>query len=463
MSELLAAADPAAAPVVPLTRTNTLARLTATAFLAHRESGACSALDYARACADRIEQLDPGLGAWKHFERDVLEARARRADDRFAQGERKPLCGVPVGVKDIFNTYDMPTGMGSPILDGYTPGNDARVVSNVRLEGGLVAGKTVTAEFAVHHPSGTRNPHDLARTPGTSSSGSAAAVAARMVPLAFASQTGGSTIRPASYCGIYGYKPSFGLLPRTGSLKTTDTLDTVGLMARSVDDLALLFEVTRVRGRNYPVSDAALSDQARQSVAGRRWRVGVVRGPKSSGEAAAPLTALERVAAALSRAGIEVGDYTLPAAFDTAHDIHETIYRRALAYYFKTEWQSQDGLFSDRLRRMIEGGLTLPVESYHQACARQTGLARLFDSEMGDRDVLIGLATADEAPAGLDAPEPDDHSLIWTLCGAPALSVPLLAGTGGLPGGVQIVARRFNDYLLLGFARRLVEIAGGAA
>lgn len=445
---------------------NTLADLTASEALKLLAAGEASALDYARACADRIEQFEPRTHAWAWYEREHFLARARVADARIARhrasdggGLPGALAGVPVGVKDVFNTYDMPTGMGSPILADYTPGNDARVVSNIRLEGGVIAGKTVTAEFAVHTPGPTVNPHDPARTPGTSSSGSAAAVALGMVPLALATQTAGSTIRPASYCGVCGYKPSFGLIPRTAMLKTTDSLDTVGFMARSAEDLALLFEATRVRGHNYPVSEAALNDPARRRIDGRPWRVGLVRAPTNRFEEPVARRGLEQWAERLARAGCALEGFPLPEPFAEAHALHERIYRRALSYYFKTEWQSAAGKFSPRLAAMIEDGLKIVPETYQKALLAQAELARLFDRIVQRVDVLLCLSTAGEAPVGLEAPDPPDSCLIWTLCGAPSLSLPLLAGRNGLPVGAQLVSRRFNDYLLLSFARFVEQLA----
>jgi Asp-tRNA(Asn)/Glu-tRNA(Gln) amidotransferase A subunit family amidase len=463
-----AAAAPAAAPVAPLVapppavqRANSLADLTATEYLARYWRGEVSALDYARAAADRVEQFDPAIRAFHRFDRARLEERARRIDTVWrAEGRRGLMPGVPVGVKDVFNTYDFPTGMGSPILDRYTPGNDARVVSNIRLEGGLVPGKTATAEFAVHHPGPTVNPWDPRRSPGTSSSGSAAAVAARMVPLGLGTQTAGSTIRPASYCGVIGWKPSFGLLPRTAMLKTTDTLDTVGLLARSVDDAALLFEVCRVRGPNYPVSDAALADPARQTVRGRPWRIGLLEGPKRAFEAAAPRAGLDALARKLEAAGMVVEPYRLPPAFDRAHDIHERVYRKALAYYFKREWAERPDMFSPTLAAMIAGGMTIPPEEYQAGLAAQNEMARLFDADLQRLDAVLCLATADDAPLGLDGQDLPDHCLIFTLCGAPAMTLPLLTGSNGLPVGAQIATRKYADYKLLALARRLVEIAG---
>lgn len=211
---------------------NSLARLTATEFLALLRTGEISAADYAHACADVIDEMEPKVAAWAWYDRTRFESLAARVDEDIAQrraaGEKElpgRLAGLPVGVKDIYNTEDMPTSHGSGLFAGYTPGNDARAVTSLRREAAIMAGKTVTAEFAVHTPNGTRNPHDLTRSSGTSSSGSAVAVATSMVPVALASQTAGSIIRPASYCGVFGFKPSYGTIPRTAMLKTTDTLD----------------------------------------------------------------------------------------------------------------------------------------------------------------------------------------------------------------------------------------------
>ena len=226
-----------------------------------------------------------------------------------------------------------------------------------------------------------------------------------------------------------------------------------------MDDLALLFGVVRVRGHNYPVSDAALNDEARQTVAGRPWRVGLVRAATDKHESPAARAALERVAERLAREGCKVEDFVLAGPFEEAHRVHEHIYRRALSYYFKNEWQSAAHKFSPRLAAMIEGGLKIAPETYIEALREQKELAHLFDHEMETRDVLLCLSTACEAPVGLDAPDPPDTCLIWTMVGAPAISLPILSGENGLPVGAQIVARRHNDYLLLRFAKFLEGLA----
>jgi len=443
----------ATAPI-PELRTNSAAELTASEFLRLLSRGEISVLDYVRACADRYDELDPRLHAFECFDRGNLEHRARALDEKIARNAALgQMTGVPVGVKDIINTYDFPTGRGSAITAGYRPGNDARMVSNIRLEGGLIAGKTVTAEFAVHYPGTTVNPFDPNRIVGTSSSGSAVAVAARMVPIALATQTGGSIMRPSSYCAVHGYKPSFGLIPRTGVLKTTDTLDSMGFMSRSVADLRLVFEVTRVRGHNYPVTEAGLDDPERNRVTGRPWRVGVVTGPRSHLESPFVRAKLDAVSARLSAAGAEVSDYRLPGEFDGAHDLHERIYCKTLAYYFKEEWALRPDLFSGVLADMMARGRALTAEAYLQDTQEQANLGLLLEREMAGRfDVLIGPATAGEAPEGRYTPDVPDHNLIWTMCGVPAITLPLLSGEHGLPVGLNIVARKYADYLLFDFA-----------
>lgn len=441
---------------------NTVAMLTATEFLSRVKSNELSVEDYCGACAEVARQIEPKVQAWTWFDPEYLVVNARKADAliRLSLDKRgrapKSLIGVPVGVKDIFNTADMPTMHGSAIFANYTPGNDARVVTSLRRHDGIVAGKTTTAEFAVHTAPNTGNPWDISRSTGTSSSGSAAAVASCMVPLALSSQTASSTIRPASYCGVYGFKPSFGLLPRTAMLKTTDTLDSVAMMARSVPDLKLLFEALRVRGPNYPIVERELARLERCDTNRRAWRVGIVEGPKSHLEHSAVKEGIGRVGRWLQSRGVEVEVWRLPADFDRAHDVHRTIYHKALSYYFKMEWERAGETFSQRLADIVVEGRQISAEDYYAAIAEQTRIAALLDGLLEERfDIVISASATDEAPTGLDTPDPMDHSLIWTMCHAPAMTLPLLRGLNDLPLGVQITARRFDDYKLLKFASLL--------
>jgi Asp-tRNA(Asn)/Glu-tRNA(Gln) amidotransferase A subunit family amidase len=431
-------------------------RLTASEAVRHLKAREFTAVEYMSACAAQIEALEGTLDAWAHLALDgALETAAAR-DRSLAAGEQAgPLHGVPVGIKDIMNTTDMPTQMGSPIWSQFTPGNDARVVYYLRQSGAIIPGKTVTAEFAVHTPGPTRNPHALEHMAGTSSTGSAVAVASYMVPLAIGTQTAGSIIRPASYCGVYGFKPSFGLVPRTGMLKTTDSLDTVGWFARSVQDVALAFETMRVHGADYPVSEHALNRSENRLVRGRPWRVAVVRGPKwRDAEGYAQQALLEFAQRLGHEEGIEVSELDLPPSFAEAHEIHAEIYDRTLAYYFKKEYESRT-LISHTMYDIIRRGNEITVDEYKHALTRQRSLS----AELGDffrtHDVILTLSTGGEALEGRESVDRPDNCLIWTLCGAPALSLPIFTGPGGLPFGAQLVARRHGDYLLLAFARLL--------
>lgn len=437
------------------------AKHAATPLVDHDATGLVEALgrgdftvsDVARAYLERIDQLDPRILAWAHVNPDFV---LRQAEGLEAERSRGPLFGVPIGVKDIFNTLELPTQMGSPLWKDFTPGNDARTVFYLRRAGAMVLGKTTTAEFAVHAPSATHNPHRRGYMPGTSSSGSAAAVAAAMCPVALGTQTAGSIIRPASYCGVYGYKPSFGTIPRTGMLKTTDSLDTVGFFTRSPRDLGLVFDTMRVKGRDFPVMEAALNDPARQRVEGRPWRVGVVRGPTwKHAEDHAQDSLLELVKDLEKRDGIELTEVTLPSIFDEAHAVHATIYDRCLAYYFKEEFSAKT-LISPVMYELISQGAGILLEDYLAACEKQNVLARELDRILSEEcDVLLGLSTGGEALEGLDSVDRPDNCLIWTMCWAPAISIPRFVGPSGLPYGLQVVARRYSDYKLLDFVRLL--------
>jgi Asp-tRNA(Asn)/Glu-tRNA(Gln) amidotransferase A subunit family amidase len=406
----------------------------------------------ARHCIEQVESLDGTALAWVDFNGNALLKAAQATALRLAQGESiRPLEAMPVGVKDIFNTSDFPTQMGSPLWAGFTPGNDARAVFNLKRAGGLVPGKTETAEFAVHTLGHTLNPWAPDRTPGTSSSGSAVAVALGMVPAALVTQTAGSIVRPSSFCGVWGMKPSFGLIPRTGMLKTTDSLDTVGFFASHATDLGRLLDSLRVHGRDFPLSDRAFNDQARQAPPTMRpWRVGIVRSHVWSYVPAYAQQALRRWAHKLATdPRYEIEDATLPGEMDESHAVHATIYNRALAYYFKAEFQKAE-LVSPMMNALIEAGQRISPAAYAQALDRQVDLSRVMERFTREFDVLITLSTAGEAPLR-HVEELPDSALMWTLTQLPAVSAPVFKSPGGLPFGLQLVARRYNDPLLLKF------------
>ncbi|MBU1042434.1 MAG: amidase [Proteobacteria bacterium] len=399
----------------------------------------------------RSKDLDPHYHFWVCHDPDNLRDQARLSQARVTEGQTlRPLEAMPVGVKDIFNTHDYPTQMGSPLWKDFRPGNDARVVYSLRNAGGLVAGKTVTAEFAVHAEPETINPHNPALTPGTSSSGSAVAVALGVVPVALGTQTGASITRPASFCGIYGFKPSFGLLPRTGILKTTDSLDTVGFFSSRYGNLRRVFNVLRVQGMNYPLSHKALMDQERQSpTPGRPFKILLARThtwDQATEEARSQLLAY---AHELSASGaVEIFEDPLPGSLEQCHILHSIIYDKSLSYYFKDE-SRQEMLISPAIREMLAHGSSVGVSDFHAAVARQEQLCASVDAFLTKYDAVLSLSTAGPAPLR-DTYPPADPGLMWTMLHLPSISVPRFATKEGLPIGVQFSARRFNDFLLLG-------------
>jgi Asp-tRNA(Asn)/Glu-tRNA(Gln) amidotransferase A subunit family amidase len=346
--------------------------------------------------------------------------------------------------------------MGSSLWKGYTPGNDARVVFNLKYEGGMVAGKTVTAEFAVHEPGPTRNPHDLRYYPGTSSSGSTVAVACGMVPVALGTQTAGSIVRPASYCGVYGFKPTFGLIPRTGVLKTTDTLDQIGWFARNIADIELLFDVLRVRGQNYPYVYNLIDRKPDSFFTRKKWRLVLLEHPKWEFAETYAKKAIGSFVDRLERSKkIEVVTKKLPIDFDMAHDVHDTIYNKTLAYYFKEE-HKQKQLVSPVLSNLIEKGNGITPHQYLEALEKQVYLRESLNSFIKrSGDLFITLSTSGEASLFESPEDKPDSCLIWSLCGSPALSVPIFKGPNKLPFGLQVVALPYFDKLIFNFVKEL--------
>ena len=369
----------------------------------------------------------------------------------------RALEGIPIGVKDIFNTKEFTTEMGSPLWKNFTPGNDARVIYYIRTAGGVVPGKTETAEFAVHTLGNALNPHNTKRTPGTSSSGSAIAIALGMVPIALGTQTAGSIVRPASFCGVYGCKPSFGLIPRTGVLKTTDSLDTIGYFAAHFEDLERMFDVVSVHGPNYPVSYNAFKDKKRQEKPPNRpWRVAIVRTHTWKDAAPYAQKSLIDYAKKLSKVNdIEIFDVELPEEMKKAHEIHSTIYDKTLSYYFKDEFKKSE-LVSRIMNDLIRHGNEITPTQYRQALKEQEKLIHAMDGFFKNYDILISLSTASEAPLRNEIEQPDP-ALMWTMTHLPVISAPLFVSPNGLPFGAQIVARKYNDPLLFNFCNYLLS------
>jgi len=416
--------------------------------LADLATGALSAVALTEACLARIAAMEPDIRAWAFLDPELALVQARAADMRRKTGEPLgPLHGLPVGVKDIIDTADMPTEYNSPLYKGRHPDRDATLVARLRVAGAIVVGKTVTSEFAVYTAGPTRNPHDPARTPGGSSAGSAAAIAARMVPLALATQTNGSTIRPASFCGVVGYKPSLGVLPRTGILRHAFLLDQPGLMAMDVAGVALLADALAgldpADEQSFRPAPASLTD-ALSSAA--RPRLAFVRGPYWQMMDRPAQAAFADFVRSLGKLAEPV---ELPPAFDNAADILTTIMSTGVADACRADYANARSLMSDALAGIVEAGLSVSALDLIAAFAARERLRTFFRQKFTHFDAIITPASLGIAPLHENGTGNPIMATTWTLLGAPAISLPLLTGEAGMPLGVQLVGRLDDDPGLL--------------
>ena len=408
-------------------------------------------------CLARVTEVDGDVQAWAFLDGEHAKRQAEIADDHRRHGrDLGPLHGVPVAIKDVFDTGDMPTEFGSPLWAGRTPRSDAAAVARLRAAGAVIMGKTVTAEYAYFHPGKTRNPHDRDRTPGGSSSGSAAAVAALMVPGAIGTQTNGSTIRPAAYCGVVGFKPTHGLIPRSGALMLSRALDQVGVFARSVEDVALLAETlagfdpedpdTRPVARP-PFTATAASEPPLPP------RFAFVKSPVW--EQAEPVTheAFAELVEVLGEAAVEV---ELGESFGRAIDLHRIVMEVEMSHNLHRDYEQGREKFSQQLRECIERGRAHTAVDYTRAVVGATTLNAGLNDLFNEYDAILTPAAPGEAPRGLATGNPV-FCTTWTYLGTPAITLPLLGSEAGLPLGVQLVGRRGNDARLLRTARWLVK------
>lgn len=411
----------------------------------------------ARALIARVQECEPSVQAWAWFDAAHLLAQAVDFDERRGRGEAGgPLAGLPVAVKDIIDVAGMPTEDGTVLHAGRIADSDAAVVAALRRAGGLPMGKTVTTELATYAAGKTRNPHDPSRSPGGSSSGSAAAVAAGMAPLAIGTQTNGSVIRPAAFCGVVGYKPSFGRIPRAGVLTQSPTLDQVGVFARSVEDAALLAQALFGHDARDPATRPLpappLLDVAR----------GEPPAPPRFAWVATPwwdrvaLDARAAFGGLLVRLAGAAVPCELPAGAADAIGLHRTIMEAEIAGSYEREYERGRDRLSDSLRAQIERGRRITAVEHRRAVERIDPLNRAFDALFSDFDAILTPATLGTAPRFEDGTGDPLMCTLWTYCGMPAVSLPLLRGADGLPLGVQLVGRRGDDARLLRTARWLV-------
>ena len=433
-----------------------LVTLTATEAAAEIARGAISAEDYSRACLERIDAVDGEIKAFVHLDREHVLAQARALDERRAQGRPiGPLHGVPVALKDIIDTADYPTECGSPLCVGRRPWHDATVVAKLRAAGAVIIGKTVTTEFAYYYPGPTRNPHDRTRTPGGSSSGSAAAVAANMVPLALGSQTNGSVIRPGAFCGVFAVKPSHGLVPRAGILPLSRKLDHVGAFARSLADLALVLDVIA----GHDPADADTQPFASADFRAIQCekpplppRFAFVRTPVWDKTERDSRAAFEELSAAL---GSSIATVDLPESVAAAWEVHRTIMATEMAHNLAP--LVARGEPSEVMRKLLAHGKSVSAVDYLGALAKIPRYAAMIADIFDEYDAIVTPAAPGVAPKGLSATGDPAFCTLWTLTGLPALSLPLLAGEGGLPLGVQLVGASGQDARLLRTASALVD------
>ena len=423
-----------------------------------------SCVDVAAAANIAIRKLDGPIHAFACEAGDQAIERAYELDRLPPESAAHlPLIGVPVAVKDVFDTAELPTEYGSPIYRGHRPRSDAALVSLLRAAGALIIGKTKASEFAWMHPSDTRNPLDLERTPGVSSSGSAAAVAARMVPLATGTQTAGSIVRPASYCGVLGFKPTFGVLPLAGVLPTSATLDTAGLFARSIDDLELALEAVSAAPAGMASARASRSLDGAGGPSGAEAltapRIGFARMAWERLEAAAG-NAIDGYLDAAAAAGAVVEDLQPPFAFEPLIDAQRTIQQAETAWALGREADWHGELVSEELRSYIAEGRAVAREDYLAARRVADEQRWRWQERMAGLDAVLAPSTLGVPPVGLHSTGDSLLCRPFTLLGGPALALPGAWTPDGLPVGLQLVGAVHDDRRVLGVARWLLVHLG---
>ena len=425
--------------------TDDLSKLSASEIADGVKVGRFSAAAVARDCLDRVAARDGTDKAWEFIDPELELEHAEAID---AEPEKGLLAGVPVGIKDIIDTRDMPTGMGSSIYDGNRPPTDATCIARLRKAGAIIMGKTVTCEFAGLTPRQTTNPHDPVRTPGGSSSGSCAAVADFMAPVALGTQTGGSVLRPSSYCGIIGFKPSFDTFSLKGVFPAAESLDTLGLHARTIDDIELMTSALLLRD-NKPAPD-----MLRPPVIGlcKTWMWDQAQ-PESR-------EAVESAVGALKLAGASLRDFELPEEFQWLGEVRGRINARERADAMAGEWETNRGQISVQLRNIVQDGLDTPFEDYLDAMyLMETCRARMNQAFEGC-DILLTPAVDGEAPVGLGETGSPRFQALWTTLHVPTITLPTSKGPNGMPVGIQLVAPYRTDQALMAISRWVLDAIG---
>jgi Asp-tRNA(Asn)/Glu-tRNA(Gln) amidotransferase A subunit family amidase len=441
-----------------LTKPNELTATEASRLMA---SGALSAEELVRACLARIAERDGDVRAWEYIDPDYAIEQARNADRERASGKAVgPLHGVPVGIKDIIDTADMPTENGSAIFGGRRTNHDAACVAALRAAGAVILGKTVTTELANIAPSKTRNPHDLEYSPGGSSAGSGAAVGDHQVPLALGTQTGGSVIRPASFNGIYGLKPTLGYIPRGGVLLQSHTLDTVGVYGRSVEDLGLISDALSACDPedqwSYRGSRGSLTSALAQEPPAPP-RFAFLETPAWDHAEDDAKAAIRGVA---DRLGRQCEAETLPPPFDRIIDLHMTVMGAEDLAYYGRHLEATPELLSPQIRERLEAAKSIRADQYIDALIKREEIYGGLEALLGRYDAVLCLASTGPAPKGFETTGSAIFNGLWTYLGVPCVSLPRLE-VRGLPMGVQLVGLRGDEGRLLRTARWLDGFLAG--
>ncbi len=412
----------------------------ATETLAAIASGDTSAEAVTRDCLDRIEARDGAVKAWAFIDPELALSQARALD----AGDRKgPLHGLPIGIKDVLDTADMPTEMGSPIYKGYRPAADAASVAILRAAGAVILGKTVTCEFAGMHPGETTNPHDPNRTPGGSSSGSAAAVADFHVHGALGTQTGGSVLRPASFCGVVGYKPTYNIINRAGLLFAAENLDTIGMMGRTVADVDAIAAAMLNREVASPHAGAA------------KPKIGLCRTQLWATAQPETVAAVEDSAERLAAAGAEIVPVDMPDTFAALADMRNRINDYERSRVLAHHWRENRDRLSDHMAGQVESGTAMPYEEYREAIVLAEESRKHVDTVFAKFDALLAPAVVGEAPEGLAKTGDARFQGYWTILHVPTITLPTHRGPNKMPVGIQLVGPRWQD-------RQLLSVAGWA-
>jgi len=420
-------------------------KLSAVEMVQSLKKGEITSEELVKSYIEQIKKKEKEVEAWEFFDQELVLAQAKKLDELHQSGKHGDLHGIPVGIKDIFDTENMPTIDGTEIHKKNPSWNDCTVVSKLKQAGAIIMGKTVTAELAYYSPGKTKNPHDTTRTPGGSSSGSAAAVASHMVPLAVGSQTNGSVIRPASYCGVVGYKPTKGLISRHLVLQISRALDQVGVFANSIEDAALISE--QLIGHDKQDPDTSLNPRPKLLAASKQ------KPPMEPLLAYVKLPFMNKLDEDVKEGFKEIKDelkgkvdeIELPEGFAGIPDWHKIIMESDMARSFSKEYEKSKNKLSDQIVEAIERGMKYTSVEYNNALSKIDVANTYFNQFFHDYDAILTPSACDEAPKGLKSTGNPIFCTIWTYCGMPCISLPLLKGKSGLPVGVQLVSSLFDD------------------